>query len=928
EVKALLARLPPLALDTADVKEFALRPASQPPPRTGATVLASFPTKGTPPAVKPGALTVLRHSPDGEVPVAADLSITFSQPMVAVTSRDTQKAADVPVKLSPATPGEWQWLGTRTLVFRPTGRFPMATEFRVEVPAGTAAASGGKLSQGTSFTFATPPPTLRSSSPSGVTTRTPKIFLAFDQRVDPTSVLPAIRVAARGGEPAPLRIVPLAEVRKDKQLRGLIESVEDGRWLVVQPTRALPPDSDIQVILAAGLRSAEGPRKTTKPQEFSFHTYGALALHSAECGWGQPQCDPGTPFRFVFTNELDTRHFKNEWVRVEPAIPGMQVARYGNELSIQGATKPRTKYTVTIDAALRDAYGQTLGKPEQRSFTVGPAPDSLHALVQQLTVLDPSAPGKLSVFTTGHESLKVQIHAVTPADWDAYLKFLRARNEDTLRRATPPGKPVFSDTVEIKGDPDVLTETAIDLRAALPAGLGHAIVVVTPTKVPKEPWMRHEVITWAQATRIGLDAFVDNEKLVGFATRLADGAAIPNVQLQLLPSGARATTGADGLASLPLPQKGNRVLLATQGQDRAFLPEQVGWWYGEDEGGWRPYKREDSLHWYVFDDRQMYRPGETAKIKGWLRSRTPGLRGGLQLPTSAVKDLRWTLHDSQGNKLLTGTTKVNALGGFDLSLTLPRTPNLGHAGLTFEVTAGTMKGQSWAHGLQIQEFRRPEYEVKARASEGPHLIGSHADLTVSAQYFAGGPLANAEVAWQVSASSGSYSPPGHDDYTFGRWTPWWGWGMREIGFPGREYHPPESFAGRTDASGEHHLRADFLSVDPLEATSLHAEATVLDVNRQAWTSGVDLLVHPASLYVGMKSDRMFVQQGEPLHIDAIVTDIDGKQVQGQDILIRAVRIAWEQVGGEYKETEKDPQDCKQASAAAAVRCSFIPKEGG
>jgi len=931
EVKALLARLPALVQDTEDLKEFALRPASQPPPKTGATVLATFPTRspmGTPSVVKPGALTVLRHSPDGEVPVAADLSVTFSQPMVALTSRTALKAAEVPVKLTPATPGEWQWVGTRTLVFRPTGRFPMATEYRVDVPAGTPAASGAKLSQGTAFNFATPAPKLLSSSPSGTTTRTPKIFLAFDQRVDPASVLPAIRLQTRGGELAPLRLVTLAEARKDKDLNGLIESAEDGRWLVVQPTRALPPDSDIDVVLAAGLPSAEGPRKTTTPQTFRFHTYGALKLQAAECGWGQPDCQPGVPFRFTFTNPIDAKRFKKAWVRVEPAIPGLTIAAYGNEVHVQGATKPRTKYEVTIDPALRDDYGQTLGKPEKRAFKVGPAPDSLHALVSQLTVLDPSAPGKLSVFSTGHTRLKVQIYAVTPGDWDAYMTFLRKRDEDRLQRGTPPGKPVFSDTIKVAGDPDVMTETAIDLRAALPGGLGHAIVIVEPTKVPKEPWMHTEVITWAQATRIGLDAFVDGEKMVAFATRLADGAAAPGVQLQLLPSGTRATSGADGLATMTLPPKGNRVLLATQGNDRAFLPEQVGWWYGEGEGGWQPRKREDTLHWYVFDDRQMYRPGETARVKGWLRSRTSGLRGGLQLPTTAVKEVRYTLHDSQGNKLLTGTRAINALGGFDLSLTLPKTPNLGYANLELVVTSGTMKGQSWSHGLQIQEFRRPEYEVKARAGEGPHLVGGHADLTVSAQYFAGGPLANAEVAWQVSASPGSYSPPGHDGYTFGRWTPWWGWGMRGMDFPGREYRPPESFAGRTDAAGEHHLRADFLSVNPIEATSLHAEATVLDVNRQAWTSGVDLLVHPASLYVGMKSDRLFVQQGEPLHIDAIVTDIDGKQVLGQDILIRAVRIAWEQDAGEFKETEKDPQDCKQASAAAGVRCSFIPKEGG
>ncbi|WP_293271948.1 alpha-2-macroglobulin family protein [Nannocystis sp.] len=871
----------------------------------------------------------MRHSPDGEVPVAADLSVTFSQPMVAVTSLAQLAAAEVPVRLSPATPGSWQWLGTRTLVFRPTTRFPMATEFRVEVPAGVAAADGSKLSQGTAFTFATPPARLLSSYPRDTTTtRAPRIFLAFDQRIDPAAVLPSIQVTPAGGSPAALRLVPRDEAVKDRELRGLIESAEDGRWLIVQPTAALPGDVDVRVTLAVGLPSAEGPRKTVTAQDFSFHTYGPLNLTLAECGWGS-ECDPGVPFRLGFSNPLDDRRFKKEWVKVEPEVPGLTVSVSGNELYIQGATKARTKYTVTVDPALRDAYGQRLGRSETRSFTVGPAPDNLYAPLEMLTVLDPAAAGKVSVFTTGHKSLRVRIYAVTPSDWDAYLAFQRAHNEDRLTKVAPPGKQVFNDKVKIDGDPDILTETAIDLRSALPGGLGHAIVLVEPTKEPKEPWMRREVITWAQSTRIGLDAFVDGEKMVAFATRLVDGAPQANVALELSPSGAKASSGADGLASFALPAKSNRVLLATQGEDRAFLPQAVGWWYGDnDDAGWKPYKRGDTLHWFVFDDRQMYRPGETIKIKGWLRTRSPGLRGGLGLPAGAASELRYSLVDSQGNKLLAGTVKPNALGGFDLGLTLPKTPNLGDAYLNLEVASGTMKDQSYSHHLQIQEFRRPEYEVKASAGEGPHLVGGHADLTVSAQYFAGGPLANAEVHWSVTSSPGSYHPPGHDDFTFGRWVPWWDFFSRFDGGHSSNYRPPQEFTAHTDAAGEHHLRADFIKVTPIQATSLHAEASVVDVNRQSWTSSTDLLVHPANLYVGMKSQRLFVQKGEPLDVDSIITDLDGKLQPGRDINVRAVRVAYEQEAGEWKETEKDPQDCKKGSAATPVRCSFIPKEGG
>ena len=929
EVAALLARLPALASDKDDVKAFALRAASQPPPKTGTTVLGSFPgpAKGGPPTIKPGPVSVLRHSPDGEVPVAADFSITFSQPMVAVTSRGELAAAEVPVTMSPQPPGRWVWVGTKTLVFRPDGRFPMASEYVVSVKSDAKSAAGTGVTGGAAIKFATPPAKLVMATPRDTTaTRRPSIFMMFDQRVDPAAVLSSIRVVPAGGQAAQLQVVPEAEAVKDKELRALIEGAEHGRWVIVRPTEALPGNTAISVQLAVGLPSAEGPRKTTTSDGFSFQTYGPMALQKAECGWNG-ECPPGMPFRFEFTNPIDDRKFKKEWVTVEPAIPGLTVAAYGNEIHVQGRTKARTNYKVTISGALRDAYKQTLGKAITEKFSVGPAPEMLSAQADTLTVLDPAANGKFSVFTTGHKTLKVRVHAVTPNDWDAYLGYLRARNESVLTSPMPPGKQVFADSIKIDGDPDELTETRIDLGSAINNGVGHAILVVEQGKPPKEPWQRQQVITWVQATRIGLDAYVDGEKVVAFTSALADGKPLAGAALQLVPVGSKAQSGADGLASIPLASVGNNVLRATVGNDVAFLPENEGWWTSNPaEMGWHPHKGIEQLRWFVFDDRQLYRPGETVRVKGWLRKQVPGLRGGLALPTEAVKELRYTLHDAQGNKLVTGDKSVSAIGGFDLTLALPKTPNLGYAHLQLEVIQGSMKGQTFSHGLQIQEFRRPEYEVTARASEGPHFVGGHAELTVAAKYFSGGPLAGAEVRWNVSATPGTFTPPGRDGYTFGRWRPWWdmhGWGM-----PEQRYREPEVFTSKTDGAGEHHLRADFIKVTPTEPTSVRAEATVTDVNRQAWTAGTDLLVHPSSLYVGMKSDRLFVQQGEALDVDAITVDLDGKSAIGREILIRAVRQSWEQVDGVFKTVEKDPQECKKASTEGPVRCSFTPKEGG
>src|SRR6185436_9789002 len=191
-----------------------------------------------------------------------------------------------------------------------------------------------------------------------------------------------------------------------------------------------------------------------------------------------------------------------------------------------------------------------------------------------------------------------------------------------------------------------------------------------------------------------------------------------------------------------------------------------------------------------------------------------------------------------------------------------------------------------------------EFEVSAQASQGPFLVGSGGDVTVNAKYFAGGPLPGAPVAWNVTASQTSFTPPGRDDYVFGIWQPWWGvfrWDD-EGGFaPGRAYRPPKTWSleAKTDATGAHVMHLDFLSVKPALPMSVVASAQVSDVNRQAWSASSTLLVHPSSLYVGLKAKKPFVERGTPFDLEVIGVDVDGKPAIGAGIEVKAVRIEWE-----------------------------------
>src|SRR6185436_17070815 len=111
----------------------------------------------------------------------------------------------------------------------------------------------------------------------------------------------------------------------------------------------------------------------------------------------------------------------------------------------------------------------------------------------------------------------------------------------------------------------------------------------------------------------------------------------------------------------------------------------------------------------------------------------------------------------------------------------------------------------------------------------------------------------------------------------------------------------QSFKGRTDAEGKHTLRMDFDAVSPARPSSVTAQARVQDVNRQTLASRTTLLVHPADVYVGLKSARSFVQKGQAFDIATIVTDLDGKAVAGRDVHLRLVRLDYVYSKGEWKQ---------------------------
>jgi uncharacterized protein YfaS (alpha-2-macroglobulin family) len=930
-IARVLARLPALTAEPDDSADFRLPDDVIPPPRTGETIEETFPPPFAgigPEPIEEGPLEVLRYSPEGEIPIAPFVNITFNQPMVALATISDLAEGDIPVQIEPDLPGTWRWLGTKTLNFQydsaSIDRLPMATEYTVTIPAGTQSATGGVLAETVQFSFTTPTVTMTTYYPShSPQPRDPLFFVAFNQRIDPAAVLETIQVTA-GSRRVSIALATEEGIAEDKTVSQMVANANEGRWLVFRAKELLPVDTDISVVIGPGTPSSEGPLVTQSSQSYGFHTYAPLRIEDHGCSWYGDECPPLTPLYIEFNNPLDLDAYEEGMLRINPELPGASVTIYGDTISIRGATEGRTTYRVTVDGNIQDVFGQKLGKDEVLKFRIGSAEPLLIGPDEIFVTLDPAATDpKLSLYAINYEKFDVRVYAVQPTDWPAFLEYLY-EYQRTDTPPEPPGNLVLDETKRVEMPADKLTEVDIGLSDLMDGDFGHFIVIVKPVRGLFQEERYWEIVqTWVQVTQIGLDAFVDHSEMVVWANALQDGSPLAGMSIETWPGGGSHTTGEDGIARFDIPAGGVSYLATRKGADRALLPSSTYYW-GDD--GWYRRSLSDNLRWYVFDDRQMYRPGEEVHLKGWLRSIGAGQNGDVALVGSKVSAVQYQLIGPQGNELGNGRAEVNALGGFDFVFTLPENVNLGYAQLLLyaEGSLSGLSGNQYYHNFQIQEFRRPEFEVSARNETiGPYFVGDYAVVAVEAKYYTGDPLTNAEVAWNVTSSPSNYQPPNWPGFTFGSWTPWWWYYESTDGEA--EF---ASYSGTTDASGNHYLRMDFDEVFSLRPFSVLAEATVFDVNRQAWAGTTSLLVHPANLYVGLRSERYFVERGTPLEIELIVTDLDGVAVVDRPIHVTAARLEWKYQDGRWQQVEADVQECTVGSSAEPVSCEFETPVGG
>ncbi|MBL8796167.1 MAG: alpha-2-macroglobulin [Planctomycetia bacterium] len=354
---------------------------------------------------------------------------------------------------------------------------------------------------------------------------------------------------------------------------------------------------------------------------------------------------------------------------------------------------------------------------------------------------------------------------------------------------------------------------------------------------------------------------------------------------QLLLGGDKLPTNFQWLITAKQPKTG------TAGADRFAYLGFTHVWFG------RTHDQEyNATRVFSITDRPVYRPAQQVNFKFWVRHAKYD-----QPDTSdfAGRQFQVWISNPKGEKVFEHTYTADEFGGIEGSYTVPSGATLGMYHVHLPRHGGGLS-------FRVEEYKKPEYEVKVEAPKEPVRLGDQVTATIEAKYYFGAPVTKAKVKYKVQRTSHSsnWYPRGDWDWFYGRgywwfaydyaWYPGWGeWCGCKRPYPWwyhRGAEPPEVVQENEVEIGPDGKVTVVLDTKP--AKEMHGDtdhkytitAEVVDESRRTIVGTGDVLVARKPFQVFTWLDRGHYRAGDTVMGYFNAQTLDQKPVEGKGLL--------------------------------------------
>lgn len=298
---------------------------------------------------------------------------------------------------------------------------------------------------------------------------------------------------------------------------------------------------------------------------------------------------------------------------------------------------------------------------------------------------------------------------------------------------------------------------------------------------------------------------------------------------------------------------------------------------------------------FAITDRPMYRPGQKVEFKLWAAEARYDLEGPTRF---AGQNLKVVINNPKGEKVFEKTMTADAFGGVTGSFDISKDATLGSYYLH------TANPGNNAHGgiqFRVEEYKKPEFEVKVEAPTTPVMLGEKIPVTVVAKYYFGAPVSKGKAKIKVTRQSKStdWHPLGVWDWFYGRGY-WWfspdysfydGWEKWGCGRPHPFWYPRVQGPGEIVLEQESPIGPDGtvkLEIDTALAKQFHGNqdhefsisAEVVDESRRTINGSGKVIVARKPFRVFAWLNRGHFQTGDTIEAFFQSQTPDGKPVPG------------------------------------------------
>jgi len=364
------------------------------------------------------------------------------------------------------------------------------------------------------------------------------------------------------------------------------------------------------------------------------------------------------------------------------------------------------------------------------------------------------------------------------------------------------------------------------------------------------------------------------------------------------------TTNADGLALVKrIENYGSVTIAAAAGKGRQAWHSTYAYSYGGAD-------QREAWSIYAFTDRPAYRPGETVQWKIIARTRSEDVWA-----TPAGQRIAYEITSPRGEKVASGEAKLNAFGSFWASLPLTESMPLGQYQVLFKVPGKDEEQLGQAVLFRLEEYKLPEFLVRVTTPEKKlYRLGETIEATIEAEYYFGGPVANATVEAVI------YREP-----FYRYWFPWrkYPWYYEDNARNGNEnVFRRETL--KTDANGRAVVRIE-TTADGND-TRFRIEARVVDASRREVRGEGEVAVTKQRYSVIAHPEHYVIQPGDPVDIELKALDANDQPVETTG-RVKVIRREWRHKERVYAD-EQMIETSVTTNANGEATFTFTPRREG